>query len=246
MRRRTQLYGYMAFVSHRLVIQIDAKSIPKRAPAKQSCREFSRFTLVVCRTTDLQSFLIIDEMFNLKTSGTAYYYCTYRDPSSQKPARILGSLVRQLAEGSKEAFLECEEFHNLHNPAGRPPSQPTEKELSELLQRISKHFAEVSLVVDGLDECGAAAGIDRTELTRILSEIHDPSAGTIRIAIASRREQNIDVYLTSFEHISIAAMSSDLELYVAAEVTRRGKQIIRDEHIRDEIIETLTNGAEGM
>ena len=100
--------------------------------------------------------------------------------------------------------------------------------------------------MDGLDECGAAAGIDRTELTRVLSNIHDPSKGTIRIAIASRREQNIDRYLTEFDHISIAAMSSDLELYVAAEVTRRGRHIIRDEDIREEIIETLTSGAEGM
>jgi hypothetical protein len=197
-------------------------------------------------TTNLQSSLIIEEVFNLKVSGTAYYYCTYRDPTSQKPTYILGSLVRQLAEQSTEAFLECKAFHTVRNPAGRPPSQPTEAELGELLQSISKHFAEVSLVVDGLDECGAAAGIDRTELTRVLSNIHDPSVGTIRIAIASRREQNIDMYLAKFDHISIAAMSSDLELYVAAEVARRGRYIIRDENIREEIIEALTSGAEGM
>jgi hypothetical protein len=199
-----------------------------------------------CMAADLQSSLIIEEVFNLKASGTAYYYCTYRDPISQKPTYILGSLIRQLAERSTEAFLECKAFHAVRNPAGRPSSQPTEVELGELLQTISKHFAEVSLIVDGLDECGAAAGIDRTELTRVLSNIHDPSEGTIRIAIASRREQNIDIYLTEFEHISIAAMSSDLELYVAAEVARRGRHIIRDENIREEIIEALTSGAEGM
>jgi hypothetical protein len=41
-------------------------------------------------------------------------------------------------------------------------------------------------------------------------------------------------------------MSSDLELYVAAEVARRGRHIIRDENIREEIIEALASGAEGM
>ncbi|KAL9619766.1 MAG: hypothetical protein Q9160_005602 [Pyrenula sp. 1 TL-2023] len=41
-------------------------------------------------------------------------------------------------------------------------------------------------------------------------------------------------------------MSSDLELYVAAEVSRRLSTRIRDETLKHEIIETLVIGAEGM
>lgn len=118
--------------------------------------------------------------------------------------------------------------------------------MGKLLQDVSKNFEEVSLIIDGLDECGWAAGIDRLELTRVLADLHQPSAGSIRVLIASRREQNIEHYLAKFDRVSIAAMSSDLELYVAAEVARRLGTKILDESLRNEIIESLVNGAEGM
>lgn len=137
-------------------------------------------------------------------------------------------------------------FYAKHHPEGRPPSLPSEAELGELLQELSQHFHEVSLILDGLDECGSAADIDRTELTRVLSELHEPSKGKIRIAIASRKEQDIASFLGSFNSISIAAMSSDLELYIEAEVARRGRGKIRDIDLQSEITDALSRGAEGM
>jgi hypothetical protein len=139
-----------------------------------------------------------------------------------------------------------QEFHAEHHPDRRPPSLPTEAEIGALLQEMSQHFTEVSLILDGLDECGSAAGIDRMELTRVLSELHEPSKGTIRIYIASRKEQDIASFLGSFTSISIAAMYSDLELYIRAEVARRGRGKIRDTDLQEEIVYALSNGAEGM
>jgi hypothetical protein len=203
----------------------------------------------ICGSNTISS-LIIEETFKLKAnsnaSGIAYYYCTFRDAATQKPSHILGSFVRQLAEQNEDAFVSCKSFHENHHPAGRPPSLPTEAELGDLLQQMSQHFNEVSLVLDGLDECGHAAGIDRTELIRVLSNLHEHSKGTIRIAIASRKEHDIASCLTQFTSISIAAMSSDLELYIEAEVARRGGGKFRDEDTKQEIIDALSSGAEGM
>jgi hypothetical protein len=53
-------------------------------------------------------------------------------------------------------------------------------------------------------------------------------------------------FLGSFTSISIAAMSSDLELYIRAEVARRGRGKIRDTDLQEEIVYALSNGAEGM
>lgn len=191
------------------------------------------------------SSLIIEEVFNLKSTGTAYYYCTYRDDMSQKPIYILGSLVRQLALQKPEAFDKCKEFYWKYHPDGRPPSVPSEVDLTMLLREISTHFEEVSIVLDGLDECGATARIDRSELLHALAKLNHPS-GRIRLAVASRQEHDIKQCLESFDKISIAALSSDLELYVAAEVSRRLGARIRDEVLQHEIIEALINGAEGM
>ena len=189
--------------------------------ARRYFREFTRLQKRLARPNHTSS-LVIEETFSRKSSGNAYYYCTFRDSATQIPIHILGSFVRQLAEQNENAFSVCRSFHAKHHPEARPPSLPTEAEIGELLQEMSQHFTEVSLILDGLDECGSAAGIDRMELTRVLSELHEPSKGTIRIAIASRREQDIAGFLVSFTSISIAAMSSDLELYIEAEVASRG------------------------
>jgi hypothetical protein len=57
------------------------------------------------------------------------------------------------------------------------------------LQEMSQHFTEVSLILDGLDECGSAAGIDRMELTRVLSELHEPSKGRSALLLPAARNR---------------------------------------------------------
>lgn len=41
-------------------------------------------------------------------------------------------------------------------------------------------------------------------------------------------------------------MSSDLELCIEAEVASRGRGKIKDSDLRDEIVDALSSGAEGM
>jgi Cdc6-like AAA superfamily ATPase len=195
------------------------------------------------------SSLVIEEVFSLQDNGVAFYYCDYKNATSQEPTNILGSMVRQLALQEARALAKVKDFYNFHHPAGRPSSRPTEQDFGVLLQDISKSFAEVTIILDGLDECGSSPGIERSELIRILSILHDEHAGSIRIAIASRQERDIEERFDEFTKVSIAAMSLDLELYVACEVERRTearKLRIRDSSLKGEIIQALINGADGM
>jgi hypothetical protein len=195
------------------------------------------------------SSLVIEEVFSLQDNGVAFYYCDYKNAASQEPTNVLGSLVRQLALQETLVLTKVKDFYNSHHPAGRPSSRPTEQDLGFLLQDISNSFAEVTIILDGLDECGSSPGIERSELVRILSTLHDEHAGSIRIAIASRQEHDIEECFGEFTKVSIAAMSLDLELYVACEVERRaktGRLRIRDSALKGEIIQALINGADGM
>jgi len=134
------------------------------------------------------------------------------------------------------------EFYATHNARVNFPNLPTELELGKLLQDISKRFEQVYIVIDGLDEVGAAISIDRSELVRTLSNLHHQPS-TIRTAIFSRAETDIKDQLVDFAAISIAARSSDLQLYVAAKI----KQLsITDRGLKSEVLEALVNGAEGM
>jgi hypothetical protein len=122
------------------------------------------------------------------------------------------------------------------------PTTPTEEELGNLLKRMSLRFEQVSLVVDGLDEVGAAISIDRVELVRVLSTLHK-TPSNIRIIIFSRAEADIKDQMTDFRCVSIAARSSDLQLYVAAKMQQL---LIKDSNLRLEVLEALVDGADGM
>jgi hypothetical protein len=140
-----------------------------------------------------------------------------------------------------------QEFYSQHHPDRLPAKRQNEESLGKLLVTVSKHFTEVTLIVDGLDECGAAAGIDRSRLLGVLSTLHLNISGTIRTCIASRNERDIEDRLGSFSSISISAESADLQLYVASEVRRRsGKLRFKTEDLRLEIVDTLIQGARGM
>jgi hypothetical protein len=100
------------------------------------------------------------------------------------------------------------------------------------------------IVVDGLDEITH----DRAGVTRDLSSLNS-EGGKIKTLFASRPEVDIGYELGSFVQVSIAAMSSDLRLYVASEIERRTREKrlrIRDPTLKDHIMKTLIEGADGM
>jgi hypothetical protein len=100
------------------------------------------------------------------------------------------------------------------------------------------------IVVDGLDEITH----DRAGVTRDLSSLNS-EGGKIKTLFASRPEVDIGYELGNFVRVSIAAMSSDLRLYVASEIERRTRDKrlrIRDSTLKDHIMITLVEGADGM
>lgn len=133
-------------------------------------------------------------------------------------------------------------FYGNHNDSSRLPTRPNETELGKFLQKISKHFDQVHIVIDGLDEVGAAIVVDRSDLIALLSTLHhEPSH--MKTIIFSRAESDIQSQLTEFKSVSIAARSSDLQLYVAAKLRTLA---INDNHLRLEVLEALVRGADGM
>jgi hypothetical protein len=85
--------------------------------------------------------------------AVAYFYCDYKDPETQNPIDILGSLAAQLARLNENAFALLEELHGTCHLGDHPCIQP---ELSVLTKRVCKLaycFDIVSIIIDGFDEC---------------------------------------------------------------------------------------------
>ena len=173
----------------------------------------------------------------------AYFYCDYRNTESQKPINILGSLIAQLSLQDPAALKEVLSCYTTRRPDGRTPTRLEASEACALLRTVSQKFTEVTLIIDGLDECGSSIDLDRREFVRTLASFRNNATASIRLAIFSRAEGDIRAELAEFASISIAAQSSDIQLFVAA---KAGSLRIRDESLQAEIIEALIHGADGM
>lgn len=141
-------------------------------------------------------------------------------------------------------FTDLAEFYEKHTRADASIRPPTVEELHELIVKLSSHFQTTMIIVDGLDEIAK----DRADITRVLQSLNCKSP-SIKTLFASRPEVDIKYVLENFISLSIAARSSDIRLYVAAEIgkrTRERKLRIQDPMLKEQIMKRLIEDADGM
>ncbi|KAI4269414.1 MAG: hypothetical protein L6R38_007472 [Xanthoria sp. 2 TBL-2021] len=191
---------------------------------------------------------VIEEILRESNSNhaVAFFYCDYKESATQKPYLILGSLVQQIAKQDEESFEKVKLFCDAHNPEYKYNVVYNPQELRDLICDLTINFNQATIVVDGLDECG----VNAAEVTELLASLNQEDKETnIKTLFLSRNEVEIREYLENYAQIAIAARSSDLRLYVGAEVdarTRNHKLRIKDQSLKDYIMEKLVEGAEGM
>ena len=175
----------------------------------------------------------------------AYFYCDYKDPATQEPINILGSLAKQIALRDISAFGVLEEYHRRVSSEGDINRSTSAESLRDIILNMTKHLSSTLLVVDGLDECTS----NRSEIIELLSSLSKLSRNDVRTLFASRNEVDIRAGLSDYVEISIAAKSADIRLYVAAELQRRmDKQllVLRNPLLKEHIMERLVEKADGM
>lgn len=178
------------------------------------------------------------------SKGGAFHYCDYKRAESGNMQNVLASIVGQLAMQNSACATILRKLYKPDNSGIIIRLLPDVQELLELLRKMTLHFDEVMLVIDALDECR-----DQEYVSRTLRDLLNAVGCNIKLAVLSRDERGIRHNLTDFEHISIAAKSSDLRIFVSAEIeerTRTRKLRIRSAGLKDEILDRLVNGADGM
>ncbi len=179
------------------------------------------------------------------STAVAFFYCDYKDSATQDLSNILGSLVQQFAKQDEEGFAKLREFYETHNQEHQLNFIYDSDALGSLVTAVTSVFDCAMIIVDGLDECGTNAPLVVDSLTA-LNECEET---TIKTILVSRDEIEIRERLENYTKVSIAARSSDLRLYVAAEIdtrTRKKTLRIRDQSLKEHILERLVEGAEGM
>lgn len=175
----------------------------------------------------------------------AYFYCDYKDTATQDPINILGSLAKQLAMHDMQSLERLEEFYNRHHSEDPLSATFVAEDLRDLISEISKSFDNTYIIVDGLDECAS----HRSSTVELLSSLNSAGCNRVRTLFASRDEHDIRSKLQDYATISIAARSSDLRMYVAAELQSRmdkGQLVLRNPFLKEYIMERLVEKADGM
>jgi hypothetical protein len=182
--------------------------------------------------------------------AVAYFYCDYKDKERQELLRILGSLAAQLARQSEKAFGVLQDLYLKCCPKDRSPMEPDIDLLAKTLRQMLTLFDDVSIIVDALDECGDnAIGVAES-----LVSLGSGANSNTRTLLLSRDEIGIRQVLQNNDYIqvAIAAQSEDLKIYVQAEIESRGRKIgrgrlaLRSTELKEEIMSTLVEKADGM
>ena len=197
--------------------------------------------------TVLASFIIQEAIEqSCPNVAVAFFYCDYKNAATQEPRNILGSLACQFALQDEVGFEKLRAFYEMHNPADRPSTEFSLDDLSNLVVETASSFNNAMIVVDALDECGNQSKF----VTRLLFDLHNrDEAGSIKTLFISRDEEEIREILDGYEQVSLAARSSNLKLYVGAQIElriRNGDLRIKDESLKQDIMERLVEGADGM
>jgi len=140
-------------------------------------------------------------------NAVAYFYCDYKDPRSHLPLAVLGSLLKQLGRQNEDALELLQTFQKRHDPSKQTTPLYDATDLRDLLATGSGTFDNITIVVDGLDECG-----EHTEDVVELLESLGKHSLTIKSAFLSRDHQEIRDAFPGIVRISIAVQSADLRL----------------------------------
>ncbi|KAF6235600.1 hypothetical protein HO173_006283 [Letharia columbiana] len=163
-----------------------------------------------------------------------FFYYDYKTPTTQDLRNILGSLACQLAVQDDQSFGKLQAFYAKHNRPDRPSVGFDLRVLHDLLVEMASSFDDAMVVVDALDECRTQT----TCITSLLSGLNDSGeAGNTKTLFLSRSEREICEVLENYDQVSVAAI----------ECRTRNKELrIKDQSLKQNIMERLVEGADGI
>ncbi|KAH6890691.1 hypothetical protein B0T10DRAFT_325065 [Thelonectria olida] len=176
--------------------------------------------------------------------GVAYFYCDFKDARTQSLLQILGTLAAQLADQNNEAYECLQRYYKRLHPleANAIARTPTVINLVSILQEMTECFERVSIIIDGLDECGDECGV----VADVLASAGN--ASNISMALLSRNEYRIFQHFGDADRWELESNSDDIRTYLEDE-TETGLQSqqvpVVNPQVKEEIVQEPVRGADG-
>ncbi|KAK1246095.1 hypothetical protein MKX07_005164 [Trichoderma sp. CBMAI-0711] len=178
--------------------------------------------------------------------GFAYFYCSRSDPVRQETKHILRSYISQLARVPNSSTMMEKNIHKLYLKAKQEQRGFSTAECETALTELVNFYRRTTFVLDALDECERES---REALAHILRNLVDIGEGTVKVFIASRKEDDIEEYLGSQKLIAISTADNknDIEKYIDSEVSKVGgawRSVSAD--VKEQVIRTIGEKSDGM
>lgn len=187
---------------------------------------------------------LVDEKITHVKSAIIYHYCEFSDPRSLEPTVILGTLIRQLFETvaiPEALYLQAEQCFVPRTRQAMP------EELFAVLSSALPQFSQITILIDGLDECNR---IDMHLILSMLDKLQQ-DCPTLKVIIFSRHNDAINrcLPLCSSLEVSMDKISLDINSFIEETVRSKiscGDLEVSDASLEREIIAKLKKGAHGM
>jgi hypothetical protein len=192
-------------------------------------------------------------MRNSGGASLAIYYYDFREEQKKDLRGLLSSILSQLCDQSDPYHDIISNFYSTYGVQS-PSDEDLERCLKELLDVPGQ--APVYLIIDALDECPSTSPrlsgpSPREEVLKLLLRLIESRLVNLRICVTSRRETDIKIALEPFTFRSISihdepGQLEDIENYIRSVINTDPKSRRWKEEDKQQVIEVLTDRADGM
>ena len=184
----------------------------------------------------------------------AYYYFDSRDSKKQDLYGLLSSLLSQLSAES-DSYLDI--LSKLYSYSASGTRKPSSRAASLCLTDMLKSSGQgrVYIIIDALDECPATnvsgRPSAREEVLELINEVASSKFPNVHLCVASRPEIDVVRFLRPLKPLEISlhdevGQQNDVVRYIKSTVLSNSKTKGWNDEESQLIIDTLSNGANGM
>jgi hypothetical protein len=183
------------------------------------------------------------------TSAVAFFYCDYRQQSSQTTADFMATCLRQLLIQRRAIPESVLNFYKLYRSDG---FHAQTKELLHILKRVCSEFQHCYFVIDAIDETGdggrGKSNFGRSQRKAFLSTLQELERTGVKLFITTRpHTQGIHEAFPKASQIEICARDEDVERFVLQTIEDDDNmRDIMGDSLKEEVCKALTKRARGM
>jgi hypothetical protein len=167
--------------------------------------------------------------------AVVYIYFDYNDRQNQTPPLILRSLLKQVVSQLDTVPLPVIKLYEYCSSRASNPDLLT---LLGQFLTCTDRFDAVYVLFDAFDEC------DDAQQNDILTLIHEfLRHSSIKILLTSRSQLQKSPRLPDFAHLTIKAKDADIRAFLSS---RLESELYLSQEFKQDIIEVISQGAEGM